>query len=523
MNNMENSKKGELNGFLTILLVLSAIGNIIRYITSISTMLESAQYDGYGLLTWQTVSSAVTIASVVSILLKKKWGVYAMFGWGAIVLLAEIIYPDFFSPNALIHDFLIYAFWGGLLFLKKDGKTAWSVLLGEETPDNNMPIDVEDDVTSERETTESCEFTSCIDEKQQEESIPETSINKLFERALATDKEECVTFASQEKHNIESTEKTEEPSSVSNDIDKNQSKIDSNTLIAEEKEKIEEQEEVKEENSLNIDEYQHLSNSKPCSKNKIKIIIGCATAVLIIALAGAAIWFIDYNSPDKKFQRASQYFSEGKTNKAIDMLTELAEDDYPKAKLKLGLLYLFNDSIELDSVLGLKYLKDIAISDTTALSNLLRIYRGVPCKGKSLSKSDQAIYYANMAIKKGICLDEAYFTLGNAYCDKNDYESAFYYWTKATEYGSVGAYGNLGWMYYWGNGCKEDNDKAYQYFMKAYAINPDSDFVLFYLGLMHVYGYGVKKDVMQGKAYLKRAAELGNEDARKEYSKLQMN
>ena len=485
-------------------------------------MLESAQYDGYGLFTWQTINSAIIIASVVGILMKKKWGVYSLFGWGTIVLLAEIICPDFFSPNALIHDFLIYAFWGGLLFLKKDGKTAWNVLLGKEIPDNNMSVDVEDDVSSEIGTTESSEQTSCADEKHQEKSIPETSINKLFAIALASDKEEYIITASHDMPNNESTEEIEESSCVSNDIDDNQSESDSNTLIIDEK--VEEQEtEVKEENSSNIDEYQHLSNSKPCSKNKIKIIIGCAIAVLIIALAGVAIWFIDYNSPDKKFQRANQYFSEGKTNKAVAMLTELAEDDYPKAKLKLGLLYMFNDSIELDSLLGFKYLKDMAVSDTTALSSLLRIYSGVQCKGKSFSNPDLAIYYSNIAIKKGIFLDQANFTLGNAYSEKNDFESAFYYWTKATEYGSVGAYCNLGWMYYWGRGCKENNDKAYQYFMKAYAINPDDDFILFYLGLMHVYGYGVKKDVMQGKAYLKRAAELGNEDARKEYSKLQMN
>ena len=516
---MENSNKGELNGFLTILLVLSVIGNIIRYITSISMMLESAHYDGYGLITWQTISSVLIIASVIGILMKKKWGVYTMFGWGAIVLLAEIIYPDFFSPNALIHDFLIYAFWGGLLFLRKDGKTAWNVLLGGKTSDGNLPISEENEIVSEKETIDNCEPTSCVDEEHQDESVTETSINNIFAKALAANEEENITIVSHDKLSKESTEEIEEYSSVSNDIDNNQIEANSNTLI---EDIVDEQEEVKDVDNSNTGDYPVSPNGNTCSK-KNKIIIGSVAVVLVLIFAGAVIWYNDYNSPDNRFQRANMYFSEGKTNKAIDMLTELAENDYPKAKLKLGLLYLFNDSIELDSILGLKYLKDIAVSDTTALSNLLCIYRGVPCKGKSLSKSDQAIYYANMAIKKGICLDEAYFTLGNAYCDNNDYESAFYYWTKATEYGSVGAYGNLGWMYYWGNGCKENNDKAYQYFMKAYTINPDNDFVLFYLGLMHVYGYGVKKDVMQGKAYLKRAAELGNEDARKEYSKLQMN
>lgn len=516
---MENSNKGELNGFLTILLVLSVIGNIIRYITSISMMLESAHYDGYGLITWQTISSVMIIASVIGILMKKKWGVYTMFGWGAIVLLAEIIYPNFFSPNALIHDFLIYAFWGGLLFLKKDGKTAWNVLLGEKTLDENLPISEENEVVSEKESIENSEPASCVDEKQQDESVTETSINNIFAKALAANEEENITIVSHDKLSKESTEEIEEYSRVSNGIDNNQTEANSNTLI---EDIADEQEEVKDEDNSSTGDYPVSSNVNTCSR-KNKIIIGSVASILVFIIAGAVIWYNDYNSPDNKFQRANMYFSEGKTNKAIDILTELAEDDYSKAKLKLGQLYLFNDSIELDSILGLKYLKDIAVSDTTALSSLLRIYRGVPCKGKSFSEPDQAIYYANIAIKQGICLGEAYFTLGNAYSDKKDFESAFYYWTKATEYGSNGAYGNLGWMFYWGNGCKENNDKAYQYFMKAHAINPDDEFTLYYLGLMHVYGYGVKKDVMQGKAYLKRAAELGNEDARKEYSKLQMN
>ena len=240
---------------------------------------------------------------------------------------------------------------------------------------------------------------------------------------------------------------------------------------------------------------------------------------MILALAGATIWYIDYNSHDNKYKRANLCFSEGKTSKAIDILTKLAEEDYTKAKLRLGLLYLVNDSVELNSEVGLKFLKEVAVSDSIALKTLLRIFLGVPCKGENLSNNEQAIYYSNMAIKKGICLSEAYFTLGNVYSNKNDYESAFYYWSLASEYGSASAYGNLGWMYYWGVGCKENSAKAYMYFMKAYEINPNDDFVLLYLGLMHFYGYGIEKDVLKGKAFIRRAAELGNDEAKKEYVK----
>lgn len=442
---MKILNKGDFNGVFTILFILSVICNTIINITSISKMLESACYEGYGLIILQTINSTMIIVSMIGILMKKIWGIYTMLGWGTILLSVEIIIPEFFSP----YDFLIYVLGGGLLFIKKDGKTAWNIIWGEEEKDGTVSVD-------------------------------------------------------------------------DNDGEDTQSEMDSNISNSDKEfEKLEGEIVVDGENGSNIDNSHRFSNNN--TQNKNKNIITRTIVFLVISLVGAFIWYNDYNSPEKKFQRANQFFSEGKTNKAIDMLTELAEEDYTKAKLRLGLLYLFNDSIDLNSTLGLKYLKEIAVSDREALLNLLRIYRGELCKGEDFSNSDLAIFYANMAIKKGIFLDESYFTLGNAYSEQKNYELAYFYWTKATEYGSVEAYSNLGWMYFWGRGCKTNYEKAYQYFMKAYEIYPDYDFILLHLGIMYIHGYGIEADFAKGKDFIKRAADLGNEDARKEYTKLQMN
>lgn len=247
--------------------------------------------------------------------------------------------------------------------------------------------------------------------------------------------------------------------------------------------------------------------------------------ILICASIGASCWYNKYNSNESRYARADELFHAGKTSKAIELYMQLADEDgYTKAKTRLGLLYLFNDSIESDAKAGFKYLKEAAVSDSLAMVNLLGLYSNITAKGKSYKNLDNAIYYANMAIKKGMCLATAYFVLGNAYSDKEDNEMAFYYWNKAaTEYHEPRAYVNLGWMYYFGNGCKENDQKAFECFSRAISIREDDDYALYYLGIMYLNGYGVTKDVMKGNSYLKRSAELGNEDAKREFAKLEMN
>ena len=135
---MENNiKRGELNLLLTFFLFLCIIGNISLLLVSFLEFLEKASNDSFRHFIWQTICSSIIVASAVGVLLKKKWGVYLLFGWGAVVMLSEIIIPDFFPQNALIHDFIICVFWGGLFFLKKDGKTAWSVLLNKQKREKN--------------------------------------------------------------------------------------------------------------------------------------------------------------------------------------------------------------------------------------------------------------------------------------------------------------------------------------------------------------------------------------------------
>lgn len=525
----------DLNGFLTTLLGLSIFAKVLRYILSLSDMISFIANDGYGTLIWSTISTVVIVTSIVGILMKKTWGVYMLFGWGAIVLLSEIICPDFFAPNTLMHDFLIFAFWGGLFFLKSNGQTAWSVLLNKET-DEESSDEVQMETLTIENTQDEIENPN-NNQKSDEGTLEESSINKLFVQALASNSNQHTTDPITNANQSENDSSTIKESLLEPPEEKNDAVIGNETAnLANSSRTTEgsvvaqsENNDYTNETSYNDTNEQKSvtnfpsNNNNHISKKNIKIIVCCISLILIITGVCLAIWYADYNSQEKRFQRANQFFSEGHTTKAVELFNELASEDYVNAKTRLGSLYLFNDSINLDSENGIRLLKEAAASDTSALEKLMYIYNGYTCKGKDFTNYESAKYYANLAIKRNVLLNDANFVLGCVYSEENDNESAFYYWEKAAQGGMAGAYDNLGWMAYYGNGCKQNYQRAYDYFKKALEIDSDDDYALFYMGLFCLYGNVLPKDYMQAKSYFKRSANLGNEDARKEYSKLQMN
>lgn len=246
--------------------------------------------------------------------------------------------------------------------------------------------------------------------------------------------------------------------------------------------------------------------------------------IFLTTLLLVSTWAIT-DTPQNKYIKAQKLFAEGKIEKSISILEQLANnDDYTDAQKRLAYLYLQSDSVKLDVKKGVKYLK-IAVqkNDSASYYNIMNLYLGNPYKGKTYKNNQQAKFYANLAVSKHICLDKAYFTLGNVACDDEDYELAFYYWSKSSSLGNSSADSNLGWMYYWGNGCMIDYNKAFNFMYRAYCKNENNDFALFYLGLMYQDGNGVSINKNKAKELLKRSADLGNEDAQKEYAKIEMN
>lgn len=270
------------------------------------------------------------------------------------------------------------------------------------------------------------------------------------------------------------------------------------------------------------------SSEKITVKNKRSgksVSIGIVMVVLL--LTGVAIGFyVHNNTPEKKYEKADKLFSEGQINEAIDIYTELADkQDYTKAQTRLAELYLHNDSVPLDAKKGIANLEKAYATDTVALKALMSIYQSdVKCKGTSLSNIEKLEYYAKYAIKNNKCLGYAYFHIGGVNADKKNYSLAYYYWKKAAKYGesAAAALANLGWLFYNGNGCEQDDYKARCYFEKAIEKDKDDDYSLFYLGEIYKNGYGVPIDINKAKDFYKRSAELGNEDAQKAYADMEL-
>lgn len=263
---------------------------------------------------------------------------------------------------------------------------------------------------------------------------------------------------------------------------------------------------------------------KPKRNNKTTLFVLLGVILLVVVVVLGEVCYYS-NKPENRYAKAIALFNEGNIKKSISILDKLAdEDDYLDAQKRLAYIYLECDSVNLDTKKGVANLKKAALkNDSASFRRLLAFYDGTIFKGKSFVNKSLARYYAKKALNRKICLGVAYAVLADIACGDDDYDLAFYYWKRASEYGEFSADANLGWMYYWGNGCKVDYAKAFNYMYRAFCQDENYDFALYYLGLMYEHGNGVSKNYQKAKSLLKKAADLGNEDAQKEYAEMEMN
>jgi Uncharacterized protein conserved in bacteria len=120
----------------------------------------------------------------------------------------------------------------------------------------------------------------------------------------------------------------------------------------------------------------------------------------------------------------------------------------------------------------------------------------------------KAIEYYNKAIEADSSLFDVYYNLGYVYSADNKYEEAIEYYNKfiALDDSYPNAYFALAGIYV----EKEDYDKAIELFIKGIKLNPDAPDEYFYLGLLHIN----KGDNINAEVYIKKAAKLGNEQAK---------
>ena len=73
------------------------------------------------------------------------------------------------------------------------------------------------------------------------------------------------------------------------------------------------------------------------------------------------------------------------------------------------------------------------------------------------------------------------------------------------------AQNNLGWMYYKGNGIKQDYQKAFEWFTKS--AEQGCIEAMYNIAEMYENGYGVEKDLNKSKHWIKKAEKAHDEIA----------
>lgn len=515
-----NQKSGHLNYVFWLVCILSIIRNLTNIFKSFASLLSPERIDYMGMSLsisshpasiYSILSSLCVISTIVLTLNKRKigvWGFFAVQFVSAIVSLAFFEEPFKQMPISLGIAFIHCAVFFFLLLIKRDGISSWSVIFnGEEDDDFSFKQDdnnIEEDINNEI----NIESDESLQNKRND--IIQNECTEDFQNENTDDIQNGKIEEFKGLNNQKSFENTDEGNSLESVSIQRKDIVDCQD---------DQQGDLLESEKLN-------KRTQNCKKRKnFKAITIIVTSLVLLASISYGIW-VEYNNsqPENQYAKANNLFGKGRIKDAINIYTKLVEEnDYVPAKTRLGELYTMNDSVTHNYKLGIKYLTENALIDSIALADLMDIYMpgSVLCEGKYASR-EKIEYYAKMALKQKHYIARSYYYLGNLEAERNNYELAFYYWEKSGQLGYSSAFDNLGWMYYYGNGVKEDNTKAKYYFDKALSIQSDDHYALYYLGTMFENGYGVSKDMYKGLELLKRSADLGNEEAKKEVARIQM-
>lgn len=90
-----------------------------------------------------------------------------------------------------------------------------------------------------------------------------------------------------------------------------------------------------------------------------------------------------------------------------------------------------------------------------------------------------------------------------------NYLDAAYWYSKAGEQGHIQAMKNIGWMYDWGEGIKQDAAKAFGWYYKA-AERGDA-YAQYHTGLMYEIGRGVEMNKKQAKILFQKSCKKGEQ------------
>jgi Sel1 repeat len=213
--------------------------------------------------------------------------------------------------------------------------------------------------------------------------------------------------------------------------------------------------------------FPRISSGRALSHMKL---IACVTSLCVL---GSIASFAD----EATLERASQYVQNGQPERAISILSQLADKGDAVAEYKLAELY----------------------------------YRGI---GAAQSAEKAALLY-EAAAKQNIMPAQQNIAVMYLRGDgvPQDYEKAVYWFRKAAEQGDAFAQQSLGYRYKFGEGVKQDYTQALEWFKKS--ANQNHVPAAFEIGNLYAEGAGVQKDLFEAIIWWRKAAENGHDQAQR--------
>lgn len=194
--------------------------------------------------------------------------------------------------------------------------------------------------------------------------------------------------------------------------------------------------------------------------------------ILLVSMSGVCF---AQTTDDVLFEQASKYYDAGEYDKAVPILSELAQRKHAKAINFLGVCYELGRGVKKDLKRSAQLYRQAAESGLPrAQKNLGNCYRF----GKGVEKDQEKAYvcyekafkYYKEQAEQGDAaaqLEMGFYYFGGRLRSGTDYAKAKVWFEKSAEQGEAEAMNVLGQMFQYGYGVEKDVDRAYDCYLKG--------------------------------------------------------
>lgn len=194
---------------------------------------------------------------------------------------------------------------------------------------------------------------------------------------------------------------------------------------------------------------------------------------------------------------------EGRIEDAISLYQQAISVGSEFAILNLGGLYQMTGDYDKSEQVLISALNKNDLIKSEGLNKLGNLYSDPGFRKYSLTKAEE-YYLKSIALNN----DAALNNLGMLYIDMDKYSGAYAYIKLAADRNLPGAVNNLGSLYRYGYGVKQDYTKALSLFQRAAELGSSSG--LYNIASMYEKGEGVKQDDNKAIEYYEKALAAGH-------------